>query len=485
MEERQRRLSKQSPPRTASERVFGLDLSFQGLRSIAPSIFLLTTIRELILNNNELEKIPKDICKLRSLEKLNVSHNKLRGIPPELGKTVSLKELHLNDNFITNVPMELGSLYNLEILNLSNNPLVVPFSSLSKDKSLIHFCRENNTAYGPPADRAWEDTVLKKDTSMETITVGSLNMLCNFYAAKCTYAPSWVTNPELRKESLLQSIVSYNVDILALQEIETYSYLEYYRDQLGLRLDYDGVFYPRGRSQTLSDKRAVDGCAIFWKRSKYRLVEQVNVDFFQKIVTDIRFSLNQDILSRNARKDNVALITVLEKPENTQIIVVNTHIFWDPEYPDVKLFQVILLIEEIEKVKQKYKNTPIVLMGDFNSLRDSSVYSLIVERKTDGVDFGLYDYSPFNSGYRHAIRLYDAYQGQDLGFTNFTPTFRDTIDYIFFGDNLMLTGVLSPIEEEYAESCVGLPNIHFPSDHIFIGARLGLKSSTKKSEKFK
>lgn len=479
MEERQRRLSKQSPPKAACDRVIGLDLSFQGLRFVSSSIFLLTTIRELILNSNELEYIPRDIYKLKNLEKLNISHNKLRNIPPELGKTVSLKELYLNDNFITNVPMELGSLYNLEILNLSNNPLVVPFSSLSKDRSLINFCRENNTAYAPPADRAWEDTVMKKDLSVETITVGTLNILCNFYAAKCTYAPSWVINPELRKENLLHSIVSYNVDILALQEIETYSYLEYYKDQLGLRLDYDGVFYPRGRSLSLSDKRTVDGCATFWKRGKYKLVEQVNIDFFQKIATDIRFSLNQDILNRNARKDNIALITVLEKSESTQIIVVNTHIFWDPEYPDVKLFQVILLIEEIDKIKQKYKNTPTILMGDFNSLRGSSVYNLIVERKTDGADFGLYDYSPFNSGHRHAIRFYDAYQGQDLRFTNFTPTFRDTIDYIFFGDNLMLTGVLSPIEEEYAESCVGLPNIHFPSDHIFIGARLGLRGSMK------
>jgi len=484
MDEKTKHPPKSSPPRASNDRIVGLDLSFQGLKSLNSSLFLLPSIKELLLNNNELESIPKDIYKLKSLERLNLSHNKLRNIPPELGKAVSLKELYLNDNFITTIPMELGSLFNLEILNLLNNPLVVPFNSLSRDRSLIHFCRENNTSYSPPADRAWIDTVFKKESTDDIITVGTYNILCNFYASKCTYAPSWVINPDLRRENILQNILAYNVDILALQEIENSSFFDFYRDQLEIRGDYEGIFYPKNRPSATVDKKMVDGCATFWKKGKFKLIETVHVNFFQKIISDSRFSINPDILNRNTKKENVALITVVEKslPEGCDsdpIIVVNAHIYWNPEYIDIKLFQVILLIEEIEKVKQKYKNPSIILMGDFNSLRDSAVYNLILDRKTDGTDFGLFDYSPFNSGFRHNIRFYDSYKDQDLEFTNFTPAFRDTIDYIFFTDNLNLSGVLSPIEEEYAEQCVGLPNIHFPSDHIFIGARFGLQSNAK------
>lgn len=482
MEEKPRKNSKFSPLKTSTEKIIGLDLSFQGLKSLSPSILLLNTIKDLLLNNNEIESIPREIYKLKNLEKLNLSHNKLRNIPPELGRTVSLKELYLNDNFISSVPMELGTLYNLEILNLSNNPLIVPFNSLCKDKSLIHFCRENNTSYSPPNDRAWLDTVFRKDISSDPISIGTYNILTNFFATKCTYAPSWVINSELRKENILNNIISYNVDILALQEIETHNYFEFYKTHLEQKLEYDSVFVHRGRAHTLADKRMVDGCAIFWRKSKFKLIEQIGLNFFQKIIADPRFSTNQDLLNRNMRMDNVSLITVLEKIEGEQLIVVNTHIFWDPEYADVKLLQIILLIEEIEKTKHKYKNASVILMGDLNSLRDSPVYKLIVERKIDGNGFGLYDYGPFNSGFRHSIRLFDSYYGQELAFTNFTPTFKDVIDYIFYSDNLLLTGVLSPIEEEYTDKCVGLPNIHFPSDHIFIGAKYIVKNSLKKTE---
>ncbi|KAM0681566.1 Glucose-repressible alcohol dehydrogenase transcriptional effector [Glugoides intestinalis] len=482
MEEKQRKSSKFSPPKGGTDKVIGLDLSFQGLKCISSSILLLITIKELSLNNNELESIPKDLFKLKNLEKLNLSHNKLRNIPPELGKAVSLRELHLNDNLISSVPMELGTLYNLDVLNLSNNPLISPFNSLCKDKALIHFCRENNVSYPQPNDRAWIDTIFRKEGLTEPMTVGTFNILCNFYAAKCVYAQSWVINPELRKENVISIITAYNVDILALQEIETHSYSEFYKVQLEQKLDYDGAFLPRGRAQALPDKRTVDGCAIFWKKSKFKLLEQINLDFFQKLITDPRFSTNQDMLNRNMRKDNVSLITVLERNDGIELIVVNTHIFWDPDYADVKLLQIILVIEEIETIKKKYKNASLILMGDFNSLRDSPVYKLLIEQQIDGCGFGLYDYSPFNDGFKHNIKFMDAYNGQDLTFTNFTPVFKGVIDYIFYSDELVLTGVLSPIEEEYTEKCVGLPNIHFPSDHIFIGARYSVKYNLKSIE---
>ncbi|ELA42918.1 uncharacterized protein VICG_00233 [Vittaforma corneae ATCC 50505] len=483
MEEKQRKNSKFSPPKCAAERVVGLDLSFQGLKSLSSPFLLHTTIKELLLNNNEIEHIPREIYKLRNLEKLNLSHNKIRSIPPELGKAVSLKELYLNDNSISSVPMELGTLFNLEILNITNNPLIAPFNSLCKDKTLIHFCRENNTSYPPPADRAWIDMVFRKDNQcLDSIAVGTFNILSNFYAVKCTYAPSWVINPELRRENILNSILSYNVDILALQEIETCLYHEYYKIQLDQKLEYDSTFLPRSRSLTLADKRMVDGCATFWKRNKFKLIEQINVDFFQKIITDSRFATNQDVINRNMRKDNITLITVLESQDGFQTIVVNTHIHWDPEYSDVKLLQAILLIEDVEKIRQKYKHASMLFMGDFNSLRDSPVYKLVAEQEIDGSGFGLYDYTPFNAGFSHSMKLLDSYGGQDITFTNFTPTFKEVIDYIFYSEELVLTGVLSPIEEEYTAQCVGLPNIHFPSDHVLIGAKYCLKNKLKKIE---
>ena len=64
----------------------------------------------------------------------------------------------------------------------------------------------------------------------------------------------------------------------------------------------------------------------------------------------------------------------------------NTHIFWDPEFPDVKLWQTWVLCQELEKLVLP-RNLPLVLCGDFNSLVESSVYELLsTERVEQGED---------------------------------------------------------------------------------------------------
>lgn len=50
-------------------------------------------------------------------------------------------------------------------------------------------------------------------------------------------------------------------------------------------------------------------------------------------------------------KDNIAVLCLLESIETgTRFAVANTHIYWNPAEPDVKLVQVALLVDEIEMV---------------------------------------------------------------------------------------------------------------------------------------
>lgn len=449
----------------------GLDLSSQGIRNISQSLFSLTFIRTLNLANNEIEAIPREIWMLRELEVLNLSRNKIRSIPPEMGKLVGLRELNLSDNLISNVPMQMGSLQSLEIFDISSNPLVIPFNALAKDRRLLQFCREHNTGYPAPCDRSWVECSSRSVFYGETLSAGTFNILSNIYASRLKYAPSWVINPEFRKEAILQEIVLYNVDILCLQEIELHSFFEFYREQLEMRCNYDSVICPRGRVKSVLDKKNVDGCAIFWRKTKLRLVAHFPIDFHQKIMQDARFCSNADLLARYGKKDNIAIAALLERPGGQQILVVNTHIFWDPEYPDIKLAQTLLLIEEIERIRERFPCASLLVQGDFNSLRLSSVYKSIVGAAADVEDLG-----DARCAAGRGLGLDDAYANQDLDFTNFTPSFRDVIDYIFYGNGLVLTSVLSCVENEYADGVVGLPNIHFPSDHIFLGAKFALPS---------
>ena len=268
-----------------------------------------------------------------------------------------------------------------------------------------------------------------------------------------------------------------------MQEVEACLYSDFYKDHLDIRLDYDSRFHPRGKFFTLSDRSTVDGCATFWRRNLFTLVEQINIDFYQKISTDPRFSKNQEVLSRHIRKDNGALITLLRHVDGALLMVVNVHLYWDQEYSDVKLYQAVSLMEEVEKARKRHPEAKIFLVGDFNCFKDSNTYELITECGTRGEEFMKYNYSVLDGSLRHNIRLMDAYANQEMTFTNYTPTFKGVIDYIFYEDGLTLMSVLSPVEDEYTERTIGLPNIHFPSDHIFIGSRFGLGTAPSESEK--
>ena len=55
-----------------------------------------------------------------------------------------------------------------------------------------------------------------------------------------------------------------------MQEVDTAQYEEYFYEELQDQ-DYEGVYWPKSRYKTMNDtdRRMVDGCATFYKRSKY------------------------------------------------------------------------------------------------------------------------------------------------------------------------------------------------------------------------
>lgn len=71
------------------------------------------------------------------------------------------------------------------------------------------------------------------------------------------------------------------------------------------------------------------------------------------------------------------------------VLVVNAHIFWNPECTDVKLVQCVMLMQEIDQFSKRfliqyphYKQLPLVLCGDFNSVPQSLVYDYLTGDKS-------------------------------------------------------------------------------------------------------
>lgn len=128
----------------------------------------------------------------------------------------------------------------------------------------------------PPAERDWivlDDTPV---TPEDKFMVLSYNILCDRMATQSHYGytPSAALAWEHRRDLILQELRARESDIICLQEIDSESYNEYFRGSLA-HDDYKGVFWPKARARTMTEREAklVDGCAIFYKNSKYVVVK--------------------------------------------------------------------------------------------------------------------------------------------------------------------------------------------------------------------
>ena len=225
------------------------------------------------------------------------------------------------------------------------------------------------------------------------------------------------------------------------------------------------------------------------------------IEFQQIAMQRPEFRKAEDILNRVMIKDNIAVITLLElKETGSRVLVTNAHLHWDPSYKDVKLVQTAMLMEELQRVVNIYASLPsrhpahqqiannpsrmpVVIAGDFNSLPNSGVYEFLSSAHVSQghTDFGTYTYGPYTSeGLTHRMWLKSAYSHiGELDYTNYTPTFKGVIDYIWYSTNsLVITGLLSNIDRDYSRNVVGFPDWHHPSDHIPLVVAVGIKAGS-------
>ncbi|KAI0775851.1 Endonuclease/exonuclease/phosphatase [Trametes elegans] len=482
-----------------------LDMGGVGIKNIPKTsgLFAFTFLTTLYLNHNALQAIPPEISKLRHLELLDLSGNALATIPPELGMLTSLKELYLFDNQLTTLPPQLGALHQLQTLGIEGNPIEPSLKMIvQKDgtPALVSYLRDSCPIPGPPPDRQWkhfiapaERDAITSDPTSETFRVLCYNILCERCATEKLYGytPSWALQWDYRKELILTEIVHHNADFVCLQEVDNAQYEEYFTKALGDH-DYEGVYWPKSRFKMMSeiDRRLVDGCAIFYKASKYSLVEKHLIEYSTVAMQRPDFKKTDDMFNRVLGKDHIAVVALLENRETgTRIIVANTHLAWDPQFSDVKLVQAALLVEEVEKIAHNFARyphafllhplqplaprIPVILSGDFNSVPESGVYEFLSTGTVppNHEDFLSHVYGKYTSeGLRHRLGLKSAYAGLgELPMTNYTPSFKGAIDYIWYSaSNLSVNSVLGEVDPGYLDKVVGFPNAHYPSDHLAI-----------------
>lgn len=273
--------------------------------------------------------------------------------------------------------------------------------------------------------------------------------------------------------------------------------------------NYSGIFSPKSRAKTMSlyESKSVDGCAIFYKKNKFCLVEQHLIEFNQLAMANAEGS--NEMMNRVMTKDNIGLAALLQVKDSDatahrqsrKLILVSTaHLHWDPEYCDVKLIQTMMLMNElksiIDQISRVYgidgKSVPLILCGDFNSLPNSGVIEYLTKGRifSNHPDFKQLAYTPDvlarvssqidkSNEFTHSFNLTSVYSDKIIPYTNYTLDFKGIIDYIFISnDDISVKGLLGSIDTKWIHdnNIIGFPHPHVPSDHFSLMVQLQLRS---------
>ena len=86
---------------------------------------------------------------------------------------------------------------------------------------------------------------------------------------------------ETRKIKLLREILQYDPDVITLQECD--HYYDFFLPALSVQ-GYDGIFAPKPASACLEVSENSDGCVIFLKRDKFKMISA-------EVISNILFTL--------------------------------------------------------------------------------------------------------------------------------------------------------------------------------------------------
>ncbi|XP_057860593.2 carbon catabolite repressor protein 4 homolog 6 isoform X2 [Cryptomeria japonica] len=251
----------------------------------------------------------------------------------------------------------------------SPNPTIVP----------RNFDRPLRTQ--PPDDhRHWQYALRLPPSQHERFTILSYNILADYLVRDHSqqlylHIPHYILDWDWRKKRILLELGLWSPDIMCLQEVDKYQDLLLELRQRG----YGGVFKER-------TGLAKDGCAIFWRTSRFELLHEEFIEY-----------------SKLGLRDNVAQICVLQskyvgtaqagasylessgqerKPVN-RVVVCNIHVLFNPKRGEVKLGQVRVLVERAHAVSKAWDDAPVVIAGDFNSTPKSPLYEYLSKYELD------------------------------------------------------------------------------------------------------
>ncbi|XP_001942566.2 2',5'-phosphodiesterase 12 [Acyrthosiphon pisum] len=326
-----------------------------------------------------------------------------------------------------------------------------------------------------------------KTKPLNSIRVVTYNLLAGEYTktkeAKTVmypYCPEKILASSYRHPLILRELQTYNGDIICLQEVDKHFFHRELCPILKKFKGMNGLFFKK-------NGRRNEGLSCFYSPEKFNLLEQFDISlnnpttvelYCGPIVKDI---MDDEIWKQGLEKKTVFQVLAFEliSDKKQLFLVCNTHLISDPDGDFIRLFQALIELIIINKIKQNInkdylgRNVSVIFCGDFNSTPESGVYDLATkltlpeEHRTVKILNDLKNNLEF--------KMESAYN-TDVLYSNYTKTFSGLLDYIYFtNQHLELIQVLSMPSHDDVIQHGGIPSLLFPSDHLALIADLKTK----------
>ncbi|XP_065849532.1 carbon catabolite repressor protein 4 homolog 6 isoform X2 [Euphorbia lathyris] len=228
--------------------------------------------------------------------------------------------------------------------------------------------------------REWEYAKTGPPPHSEKFIILSYNILADYLALNHRsklyfHIPRYMMDWEWRKRNLLCELNCWSADIMCFQEVDRFQDLA---EELKVR-GYNGIWKMRTGN-------AVDGCAIFWRTSRFKLLYEEYVEFNKLGLRDnVAQICVLELTNKNSAADTLDLPT--SSGSSGKVVVCNIHVLFNPKRGEIKLGQVRTLLDKAYAVSKLW-NAPVVLCGDFNCTPKSPLYNFISEQKLElsGID---------------------------------------------------------------------------------------------------
>jgi len=285
-----------------------------------------------------------------------------------------------------------------------------------------------------PFTRQWQQKAPVGRGSVRVLQWNHLSQTLGTKGDKFVECPAEALSWAVRRWRILEELIRHEPDIICLQEVDHFNTLERALGSIG----YLGKFVPKPDSPCIymEGNTGPDGCAIFYKGDRFRLVS-----WHSRVLQVWRVESNQVVMA--------ARLQSLETKE--ELCVVTTHLKARKGalLSTLRAEQGADILQWLGANLPPASDVPLILTGDLNAPPTEPVVPLLTGSSVTSL----------RSSYATDQGAWTTWKIRDTGEE------RHSLDYVLHSPRLETQAVLAmPEDDDLGPG--RLPSLQFPSDHM-------------------